>query len=116
AWIFTPGLSFSKAAITGLRTAVENVNTFMVSVPLSAWLVLVDAPDAFAATVVRLPTMRHAPTTAVTRLPRRNGRAARPLCAPLPESPSPVLREPTIYIGSPLLTKSCLGVLGGSPA
>jgi hypothetical protein len=91
AWIFTPGLSFSKAAITGLRTGVENVKTFIVSVPLSPLLVLVDAPEALAATAVRLPTRRQAPTTAVIFLPNRDVRAGRLSCAPHAPFPPPEL-------------------------
>jgi len=87
----------------------------MVSVPLSAWLALVDAPDAFAATVVRLPTRTSAPAAAVRFLANLDERAVRLLCAPLPESPPPSLRGPSVVIASPLLTKSYLNVLGESP-
>jgi hypothetical protein len=66
----------------------------MVRVPLSPRLTFVDALDALAATVERLPTSRQAPTTAVTfRLARE-----RFVGAPLPLSPPPALRGPSILI------------------
>jgi hypothetical protein len=62
------------------------VNTFIVRVPLSPLLVLVDAPEALAATAVTLPTRRQALTTAVILLPNRDVRAGRLLC---PHAPFP---------------------------
>jgi hypothetical protein len=50
-----------------------------------------DAPDALAATVVRLPTRRQVPTTAVMFLPSRVERAERLVRVPLPRSPPPEL-------------------------